>query len=94
MARKIRLKLLQLLNDFVVNDDSILNDGCYVRETVGQDRNLIRRLLLTISNAKLETIKDDLLREYTLAILRRVYQVSPKLKDRIEIVLDDHKEEI
>ena len=59
MARKIRLRLLQLLNDFIVNDDGILNDGCYVREIVGQDRNLIRRLLLTISNAKLETIKDD-----------------------------------
>ena len=56
MARKIRLRLLQLLNDFTNNDDGILNDGYYVRETVGTNRNLIRQLLLTISNSKLETI--------------------------------------
>ena len=44
-VRKIRLKLIQLIFDLVNNDDSIINDGFYVRETMGRDRNLMRRLL-------------------------------------------------
>ena len=31
-TRKIRLKLLQLLYDLILNDDSIYNDGFYVRD--------------------------------------------------------------
>ena len=31
---KIKLKLIQLLNELIVNDDSILNDGFTVRKAV------------------------------------------------------------
>ncbi len=33
----IRLKLLQLVNDLVRNDDSIIDDGFYVRKSLGND---------------------------------------------------------
>ena len=38
MCGKIRIKLLQLLYDLVLNDDGIINDGCYVRDFVGNDQ--------------------------------------------------------
>ena len=42
--RKIRQKAAQLLEDFVRDDDSIINDGCYVRDTLGADEKLLDTL--------------------------------------------------
>ena len=38
--RKIKLKLLQLLYDLLVNDDSIINDGFHVRDALGKGKKL------------------------------------------------------
>ena len=52
--RKIRFKLLTLLHDFLSNDDSILYDGYYVRDTYGRDTNLLNSLLKNIKYADIE----------------------------------------
>ena len=44
-TRKIKLKLLQILYDLLLNDDSIINDGMHVRNTVGENEQLIRYLV-------------------------------------------------
>ena len=43
--RKIKLKLLQLLNDLVLNDDSILPGGSQIRGMYCQHKDLIDKLL-------------------------------------------------
>ena len=37
LDRKIRLKFIQLLNDFILNDDSILDFGFRMRNTLTED---------------------------------------------------------
>ena len=56
--RKIRLKLLQLLNDLVVNDDGIINDGFHVRDTLIKDLKLVSELLAIILDAKVEEAQE------------------------------------
>ena len=41
ICQKIKLNLIQLTNELIVNDDSILNDGFTVRKTMIKDKRLI-----------------------------------------------------
>ena len=68
-SRKIRLKLLNLLYDLILNDDSIINDGFFVRDTVGNDAALVGHLIETISTADVKAPGSPQLREYVLFIL-------------------------
>ena len=47
-ARKITIKFRQLLYDLLSNDDSILNDGFLVRDTISENVDLIDALIDTI----------------------------------------------
>jgi len=49
--RKIKLKLKILLNDIILNDDYIMEDPFYVRDTLGKDTNLLNHLFETIQGA-------------------------------------------
>ena len=49
--RKIKLKLLQLLNDLVLNDDSILPGGTQIRDLYCQHEELIEKLLVIIESS-------------------------------------------
>ena len=60
--RKIKMKLLQILNDLTNNDDSIINDGSYVREFIANDHYLQERLLDIIKTADLSVGQDVALR--------------------------------
>ena len=40
-VRKIRIKLIQLLYDFATNDDSIIDDGFHVRDTIANNKVLV-----------------------------------------------------
>lgn len=84
VQRKIRMKLLNLLNDLVLNDDNInLEDPFYVRDQVNNDALLVQHLLDIISNANVEAPQEALLREYTLNTLYRLYQRNHSLKPRL-----------
>ena len=48
------MKLIQLLYDLVLNDDSIVNDGFYVRDTIGENKELVEYLISTIKNTNIE----------------------------------------
>lgn len=51
---KIKTKLLVLLADLVLNDDSIVGDGFYVRDTVSRDKSIIEFLYGTIEKSQLD----------------------------------------
>lgn len=103
--RKIRLKLVQFLNDITTNDDSILR---YKRQSAqdfkagkkrqpfsarvefGNSMELIKSLLTQFEEADLSAVPNYQLREYTLGCLMRIYRKSPQLKDEIERVLQPH----
>ena len=55
MARKIRLKLRQVLYDFLNNDDSIVNEGFHVRDKLGKDEKLVKTLIDSISEANIDS---------------------------------------
>jgi len=55
VERKIKLKLMILLYDLVLNDDGIdTNRPFYVRDQLCEDMKLINHLLLNIWNANVE----------------------------------------
>merc|ERR1711971_503635 len=88
--RKIKLKLVQLLYDLLLNDDSILNDGFVVRDAVGKNFPLVESLLRIITNSNLVQPQENNLRDYTLNSLYRIYQRNPNLKEQIEGFLNQH----
>ena len=47
-ARKINVKLRQMLYDLLSNDDSILDDGFVIRDTIGANFKLVAALIDTI----------------------------------------------
>ena len=56
--RKIRLKLIQLLYDFVLNDDSIINDGFYVRGFMCNHQEIIPRIIKILQDSSLEVAQE------------------------------------
>ena len=56
--RKIKLKLLQLLYDFVLNDDSIINDGFYVRDYMCNHPEIISRIIQILQESSLEAAQE------------------------------------
>ena len=50
-VRRFKLKLLQLLYDLVLNDDSILNEGFFVRDTLGANKEFFNFLVDQIKNS-------------------------------------------
>ena len=72
--RRIRLKLLQLIYDFALNDDSIVDNGFFIRDTLIKDPHFIDVLLDEIQQSDVARIPESVLREYGLYILFRLYQ--------------------
>ena len=92
--RKIKIKLLQILNDLTNNDDSIINDGSYVREFIANDHYLQERLLDIIKTADLSVGQDVALRQAVSTILFRVYQRCQDLKPLYEEVYQAHADKL
>ena len=67
--RKIKLKLIQLLFDFILNDDSIINDGFYVRGYMCNHPEIIPRIIQILQESSLEAAPETQLRVYCLNIL-------------------------
>ena len=92
-ARKINVKLRQLLFDLLSNDDSILDDGFLVRDKLGANFQLVDALIDTIRQAKITVTQESQLREYTLSCLLRLYQRNPNGPFKYDLleVLKAHK---
>lgn len=82
LARNIRGKLIQILNDLVVNDHSILTTsgdsnakGEFVLRCVSNDGTLMAHLIRIIHEADLDESRDLQMRsQYVLSILFRLNQ--------------------
>ena len=72
--RKLRLKLVQILNDFVLNDDSILDFGFHVRDLLIKDTKTMTCLTDIIKNSDVKNTANVSLREFILNIFMRIYQ--------------------
>ena len=79
-VRRIRIKLLQLLYDLVINDETIVNDGYFVRDTLAADARLIPHLLMDLKNSDVTSAPENQIRIYRLNILFRVYQRNQSSK--------------
>ena len=92
-ARKITVKLRQLLYDLLSNDDSILNDGFIVRDTLSVNAELVDALIDTIRQANVAVAQETQIREYTLNCLLRLYQRNSNghFKKALLEVLEAHK---
>ena len=77
---KIRISLASLLYDLVINDDSIIGQGFFIRDTLAKHQSLVKRLLDSVVDSDLRVSREAQLREYTLNILFRLYQRKPDLK--------------
>ena len=73
LDRKIKLKLIQLLNDFVLNDDSILDFGFHIRNELTKDQETMAHLIDSIKNSNPKEAASGPLREYTLYIFQRIF---------------------
>ena len=73
LDRKIKLKIHQLIYDCVLNDDSLLYDGYYVRDSLAANLPFIESLLAAIITSKIKFVWNAQSREYILNILRRVH---------------------
>ena len=93
-ARKIRLKLLSTLHDLVSNDESILNDGFYVRNFIINDGKLLKSLLDVLDEKSLNIPLEGLLRVITLRILESVCQVKSASVIEIKEVIQAHADRI
>jgi len=62
-----------ILNDLTTNDDSILDDGFLVRDTIASDDVLTEYLLKAIRLPNIKEARESKVREYILAILYRVF---------------------
>ena len=91
---KIKSKLTQLLNVLVVNDESIINDGRYVRDSINHNEKLLQSFFDTLENANFNVNQEAAIREYTLNILYRVFQTNHDLAVRIQISIVDHVKKI
>ena len=58
-TRKIKLKLIQILYDLLLNDDSIINDGMYVRYTVGENEKLVKYLIKQVRESDVDCIQES-----------------------------------
>ena len=79
-----------ILNDLTTNDDSILDDGFLVRDTIASDDVLMEYLLKAIRLPNIKEAKETKVREYILAILYRVFQRHPELKEKVSEVVGAH----
>ena len=62
-----------ILSDLATNDDSILDDGFLVRDTIANDEKLMDYFFPAIKAPTIKEVKELKVREYILAILFRVY---------------------
>ena len=72
--RKVRVKLVQILNDFVLNDDSILDFGFRIRNELTADLKTMTCLTDIIKNSDVKNTASVSLREFVLNIFMRIYQ--------------------
>ena len=86
-SNRLQKKVLMLLSDLVINDDSIKpEDPMYTRKSIGGSELLLKTLL-----SDLLLSQDADLREYILKILFRVHQVVPSLCDILRPSLYAHR---
>lgn len=78
-STKMYRKTIILMHDLAINDESIFDENpTIVRKTFGQQMGILERLMeLMTDKEKLEDKQYWDLREYTLRILFRVFQVCP-----------------
>ena len=68
------MKLVQLLYDLALNDDSILYDGFFIRDSLALDDTLMKYFLEeTIGNVNFKVVQEGQLREYTLFVLFKIW---------------------
>ena len=77
-----------------MDDDSIINDGQYVRDSINYNEKLLQSLFDTLENANFSVNQEAPIREYTLNILYRVFQTNRDLAVRIQISIVDHIKKI
>jgi len=70
----MKTKMFQFIYDLVLNDDSILNDGFFVRDTLANNKPLIKFMLNMLLESDLNLAVESSIRSYILNILFRVYQ--------------------
>ena len=76
----------------MINDDSIIDDGFVVRDTLTYSGEAFSWILDMLKNANLEVSQESQIREYCLNIITRIYNYSPKLiKNKAEEILEHHK---
>jgi len=80
----MKLKLLQLLSDLLMNDDSVIENGFFIRDIVSKDTKLVDILIKSMADADIAEQNSSQNRSYTLDCLFRIYQREPCLKDKIE----------
>ena len=88
------MKLLKLLNDLVKNDDSLINDGAFVRSFVRNSTDLIDHLLNHLEKADFKVSQEFQLRKCVLSILLRVFQLQPDLQQKLLIDIEQHRNKI
>lgn len=81
-----------MLYDLVINDESIINDGFFVRDSISNDNKLLTRLVELIKEAELTTPNSSQLRDYILSILLRVSQRDAAFQESIDEVMKKHIE--
>ena len=74
----------------MLNDDSIINDGFYVRDSLSNDGKLQTRLIDLIRNADFADGQSFTLREYVLFVLLRVSQRDAAFKNTIDQDMNNH----
>lgn len=86
---RLKKKIMNLVNDFVLNDDSIFDkDPVFVRKTFGSDEVFMNQLLSVLDQANMEAMVQYQYREFILRAIFRIYQVNVDiLKDRLNPVM-------
>ena len=84
------MKLVQLIQDLTLNDDSIVDDGFTVRDIIASDQLVIAYLIDLVKNANLKQGQETAQRHQALYILRRVYQRKPELGTVLVSPLEAH----
>ena len=93
--RKIRLKLLSLAYDLVLNDEGIDSKRREViRSRLGQNDQFVGRLLEIIQDSDIKSNPESQVRENSLNILYRIYQVNRGLSETIEATLKPHVQKV
>lgn len=87
------------MKDLVQNDDSIIENGFFVRDILGKNTAIVNLLVKYIAHVDFSdnTIfqqQHNFSRVYALDILGRIYARTPSIKNEIERLGPSHKEKL